>query len=453
MIGASDMSFARLNNISFWLYPPALICLLSSALIENGAGTGWTVGYAVLKYYLMQRGPRIILLILLILIIIIYIINYSFVLFFNIKNYNILMNLNSSLNINIMYLRIYYMIQKVKRLIRRGLFACLCRYKHQRLNIIGSLMKLSSSILVILGIRKFSTFEMLKKDNNIKMNKTPLNFNEWLVGLTDGDGCFSIYVNKENKKTQWEFKISQSIYNAQLIYNLKKELGVGLVKKSGSMISYVINNKEHLIKHILPIFDSYPLLSSKEFNYLKFRESLLLSMDNNISELEKIRLICELKEKELPLNYQASSWNGMSELDLNITNINNIITRSWLAGFIEAEGSFYLVNKSNNPLRIVHGFGITQKLDKIILCSIKRILNINSNVLLHSSKKFYKLDVTKSSDIEFIINYFIKNDDSCIFKGIKSYEFIIWKRSYYKYKGDSLKLLKIREQIRKLKKN
>lgn len=41
MIGASDMSFARLNNISFWLLPPALVCLIASALIENGPGTGW----------------------------------------------------------------------------------------------------------------------------------------------------------------------------------------------------------------------------------------------------------------------------------------------------------------------------------------------------------------------------------------------------------------------------
>ena len=41
MMGASDMSFARLNNISFWLLPPALVCLVASALIENGAGTGW----------------------------------------------------------------------------------------------------------------------------------------------------------------------------------------------------------------------------------------------------------------------------------------------------------------------------------------------------------------------------------------------------------------------------
>jgi len=43
MVGAPDMAFPRLNNISFWLLPPALILLLSSALVEVGAGTGWTV--------------------------------------------------------------------------------------------------------------------------------------------------------------------------------------------------------------------------------------------------------------------------------------------------------------------------------------------------------------------------------------------------------------------------
>jgi len=43
MIGAPDMAFPRLNNISFWLLPPALILLMSSSLVEGGAGTGWTV--------------------------------------------------------------------------------------------------------------------------------------------------------------------------------------------------------------------------------------------------------------------------------------------------------------------------------------------------------------------------------------------------------------------------
>lgn len=43
MIGAPDMAFPRLNNISFWLLPPALILLFGSSLVEGGAGTGWTV--------------------------------------------------------------------------------------------------------------------------------------------------------------------------------------------------------------------------------------------------------------------------------------------------------------------------------------------------------------------------------------------------------------------------
>jgi len=41
--GSPDMAFPRLNNISFWLLPPSLLLLLMSSLVENGAGTGWTV--------------------------------------------------------------------------------------------------------------------------------------------------------------------------------------------------------------------------------------------------------------------------------------------------------------------------------------------------------------------------------------------------------------------------
>ena len=43
MIGAPDMAFPRLNNISFWLLPPALLLIYFSALVEVGPGTGWTV--------------------------------------------------------------------------------------------------------------------------------------------------------------------------------------------------------------------------------------------------------------------------------------------------------------------------------------------------------------------------------------------------------------------------
>ena len=44
MIGAPDMAFARMNNWSFWLLPPAALLLLGSFLVPGGAASsGWTL--------------------------------------------------------------------------------------------------------------------------------------------------------------------------------------------------------------------------------------------------------------------------------------------------------------------------------------------------------------------------------------------------------------------------
>ena len=58
MIGAPDMSFPRLNNISFWLLPPAALILLLSTLSELGAGTGWTL-YPPLSGLISHSGPSV----------------------------------------------------------------------------------------------------------------------------------------------------------------------------------------------------------------------------------------------------------------------------------------------------------------------------------------------------------------------------------------------------------
>nr|ARH54521.1 cytochrome c oxidase subunit 1 [Ocypus ophthalmicus] len=58
MLGAPDMAFPRMNNMSFWLLPPSLTLLLMSSMAESGAGTGWTV-YPPLSGNIAHSGTSV----------------------------------------------------------------------------------------------------------------------------------------------------------------------------------------------------------------------------------------------------------------------------------------------------------------------------------------------------------------------------------------------------------
>ena len=66
----------------------------------------------------------------------------------------------------------------------------------------------------------------------------------------------------------------------------------------------------------------------------------------------------------------------------------------------------------------MHAFEITQKLDFIVLQSIKYILGISSQV--HTKKYSYSISTTNSRAIENIIKYFKDT-----MKGMKSVEYRI----------------------------
>jgi ubiquinol-cytochrome c reductase cytochrome b subunit len=78
----------------------------------------------------------------------------------------------------------------------------------------------------------------------------------------------------------YELGIELEIRDVQLIHKIKDLLGVGIIsfrkRKGGSkMVCLRIRKKSHLINQILPIFDKYPLLSNKQYDYLRFRHALL----------------------------------------------------------------------------------------------------------------------------------------------------------------------------------
>nr|QUB07138.1 cytochrome c oxidase subunit 1 [Platycorynus sp. N26] len=58
MLGAPDMAFPRMNNMSFWLLPPSLSLLVMSSIVESGVGTGWTV-YPPLSSNVTHSGSSV----------------------------------------------------------------------------------------------------------------------------------------------------------------------------------------------------------------------------------------------------------------------------------------------------------------------------------------------------------------------------------------------------------
>lgn len=280
------------------------------------------------------------------------------------------------------------------------------------------------------------------KNNIINNKNSKIWFDLWLVGITDAEGTFGFY--NQNGKWSLLYKIALSRYNLKTLYYIKKQLGIGSVTKDNNKAQFIIRDREKLAKFIFPLFDKYPLLTSKYFNYLKLKKAFLILNNTNLTKDEKDKELLFLKKELLPKNYISPALNHIKLPIKNTNCIKHIISKPWLVGFVEGEGSFYLVSK--NSTRIVHGFGITQKLDSIVLEAIRSILGISTKVR-KSKYNFYIIDTTNSRSIENIIKYFQNT-----MKGMKSVEYRIWARSYYKHKGNYIKLVKIRDIIRNIRK-
>lgn len=287
------------------------------------------------------------------------------------------------------------------------------------------------------GSADLSTAAATKNITTLALKQNKELFYQWLVGFTDGDGTFSI--TYQNQKWSLVFKLSQHEYNMRLLYFIKSQLGVGNINKEAktNMVNYRIRNRKILLEVIFPIFDKYPLLTSKYFNYLKFKEAYSILDNTSLTKTQKDKLMFNLISKVPSEGYISPAWKIVNNKVSNTNEANMVMSKAWLIGFTEAEGSFYFVNKSKD--RIVHGFEITQKLDLIVLSAIGCILGIKTS----SKKTYHTVVTTNSRSIENIIKYFLNT-----MKGMKSFEFRVWARCYVKHKGDFNKLNEIRNKIR-----
>lgn len=413
MIGGPDMAFPRLNNISFWLLPPSLLLLVFSAIIEGGVGTGWTLlkdkvllfgNLEAIKLYSMRET---------LVAHIACIINYS---------------LLSLLVVRTLIVFLYSFIKNISTRQYAWEQNVLMLNSHQRLNVEHP--------------NNIKIYDHSRSINRFKYNEDQDNFHQWLVGFTDGDGSFSVIRSAEGKWTLF-FKLTQSTYNLRAIYFIKKQLGVGSVyiDSDCNKADFRIRDRKSIGSKIIPIFDKYPLLTSKYFSYQVFKKAYEILENPNLSTKEKDNLLLNLKSEQMPMDYISPAWEAVNYEVNNTNDAKSIMSKYWLIGFTEAEGSFYLVSKTST--RIVHAFEITQKLDSIVLKAISLILGIN----FAKKTTYYTVVTTNSRAISNIIDYYSKT-----MKGMKAVEFRIWARSFVKHKGNYEKLSKIRDNIRIMRK-
>ena len=284
-------------------------------------------------------------------------------------------------------------------------------------------------------------------------------FEEWLVGIVDGDGTFHF---SEAKPGQWTFyfKVAQSSYNLRLLYHIKSRLGVGEVRiGSNDMAEFRIRDSKKLLQYIIPIFDHYFLLTSKYYYYNLFKKGLLIFTNPNIPIIEKRLWLAKLKleqqeqkekikQRSFKSIYFSPAWKKVNNEITCLKDAESVMSKSWLIGFTEAEGSFYLYNKDIN--RISHAFEITQKLDRIVLEAASYLIMSKTTPLRVKDKAtYFSLRSDSIKEIPFIALFY---QDSM--RGMKSLEFRIWFRSFVKmsHKKDRYAYLKdILDKMRKIR--
>nr|YP_009690421.1 LAGLIDADG homing endonuclease [Schizopora paradoxa]QEG57201.1 LAGLIDADG homing endonuclease [Schizopora paradoxa] len=236
----------------------------------------------------------------------------------------------------------------------------------------------------------------------IKLSVFPLG--SYLAGLVEGDGTIVVPKTERSAKGRLNYPSIQIVFQLKdfpLCQMIQKQLGYGSINKKKQSAAYVftINSNEGLIHFA-------KLINGKVRGPKYFQYCLLIKYLNN---------------KNLDLNLIAD------KLDLS-----PLSTNSWLAGFIEADGSFQVrTSLISKVKRLQLSFEISQtRVTKYgystyeLLLSIAQFLCVNVNEI-RSDRKHpqYRIRTSTVKTNLILCNYL----DQFNLQGTKYLDFQDWK--------------------------
>lgn len=253
-------------------------------------------------------------------------------------------------------------------------------------------------------------------------------FSEWLRGFIDAEGNFLIQFVRNHFKLVFTLCLHKD--ELPLVKYIAERLGVGNISVREKIVVYTISSKDDLLK-IFSILDKQPLNTSKNLNYIAFRQAYDLYFNR-----ESIKVSSELHQEMTSLKNQMNK----KRIDFNQPEGHFIkITSYWLLGFIEGDG-YFSVNRQNYSLK----FGIGQTSHEIlVLEAIKKfILDLPGSYLIkRNNTNLVKLEIynqAKGRDHkpmaflavnqkDFILNVLIPFFDNLIWLSKKGKDYEDWK--------------------------
>lgn len=134
---------------------------------------------------------------------------------------------------------------------------------------------------------------------------------DYIVGLTDGEGCFYVNIRPPNKRwsrsksgvaTHFYLKMRED--ELELLRQVKKFFNCGAIYHQkdkrvnhASCYRYEINAQKDIHGVLIPFFDKHPLRSLKRRDYQIFRKIAMMVKDKKHREEEGIQKILQLKSQ------------------------------------------------------------------------------------------------------------------------------------------------------------
>lgn len=236
----------------------------------------------------------------------------------------------------------------------------------------------------------------VRTEDNLLKNVSS-EFLYWFSGFTDAEGNFLISIDRQY--VRFRFKISLHIDDVEVLNTIKSNLNVGTVtlESNRNRCSYFIQNYEEIKNIICPIFNAFPLHTSKRLDFENFSQAIFIKDNPKLSDAGLSKIV-SLK----------NTMNSKREIfTYNTTKSQIIINPNWFIGFIEGEGTFGI--KTGSALY----FQIAQKnTSQESLNAITTFLTGLSNNLLQNST-ILPLNVTSTTNVRTdVVSLVVNSVDS-----------------------------------------